>query len=266
MRMDTGRLWVYLLPVAAMGVVAAGLSMLLVRPQEPHEEGPVTLSLYCAVEVRLPVESIVDRFQRRTGARVQAHYAPSHLLLKQIERSGNGDLLLSIDSLSIHQARGQEWSDAGRPIACLVPVILVSTAYPHPIRNVADLAAPGIRLGLASEETALGGITLAILQNSGIGMDHFERNRIHSEATAAELARAVEIGRIDAAIVWRPWAQQHAHQTTVVEIRPEHNVVSCLVAIVRTTSKHADAARDFVEFLHGKLAQDTFRKHHLLPQ
>lgn len=260
MRVDTGRLWIYLLPVAALGVVAVGFLMLLVSPQERHDEEPVTLLLYCAVEARLPLEDITDSFQRRTGIRVRAQYAPSHLLLPRIER-GQGDLFLSADDFYIRQARRQGLVEQGRPVAHVRPVLMVSTARPDMVHNVSDLTREGITVGLASPETTLGRITTVILQKNHVNIEHIEHVRVFSDSTATELAQAVELGQLDATIVWRPVAKRYLHQTRVIEIPSEHNVIPSLVAGVLTGSERTDAARQFVEFLAGNLSLDTFIKH-----
>ena len=258
---STARSWIYLLAIVGVAVVVAARLIWLVRPEWSDDEGVITLSFYCAAEARRPIEEIIDSFQRRSGIRVQMHYGPSPRLLDQITSDGAGDLLLSVDDLHMHEARRQGLVDQERPVACLIPVVLASANSRRHIHALSDLTAQGIRLGLASPETILGGITSAILQKNDIEVEHIRDNSIVFSQTGGELAQAVELGHIDATVVWRPLARQYAHQSRVIEISPDRTVVSSLVAVVLTTSQHADAARHLVGFLEGNLAQDTFRRY-----
>jgi len=260
MPVNIARLGTYLLPAVGLVAVVAALSILLPRQEEPDED-MVALSLYCAAEAKLAVEDIVDSFQRRAGVRVRVHFVPSHLLLNRIEGRSEGDLLLSADDLSMDRARRRGLVDEGRPVAYLVPVVMTGVKAHHLIQTVSDLMAPDIRLGLASGETTLGEITPTVLQKNGIPMERFTDTVAVSGTTAAELAQAVELGRIDAAILWRSWARHYRHQSRTIEIAAERNVIVPLVAAILSTSENADAARQFVKFLEGHLAQNTFRKY-----
>lgn len=256
------RILTYAVPALALGVVLAG-AYLAWRPFAPREEGPPRLLLYCGAALRPPVSEVIEAFERRSGVQVEADYGASNLLLGRLKLSRLGDVFLPGDAFYVDEARREGLVSEARDVARFVPAIMVSKGNPRRIETVADLAEPGLRLGLADERAAaIGRITPEIFRANGVSLEAIERNTAFTSVTAPELAQAVALGNVDAVIVWKPVAMRHPDAADVVEIPPESNVFSPLSAAVLETAVFAEEARQFVEFLAGPVGQESFRRHH----
>ncbi len=234
--------------------------MLTGRPQRPKSSEPEAISLYCSAELKLPLEEIVESFQRRTGIRVRVNYNSDHLLFDRLAID-RPDLFLAAGDFYVNQAKAMNLTETIHQVAGLEPVILVNDDNHHNIQGVADLAAPQIRLGLGDKDSAIGKITEQIFHKSDIDVDKIRSSTHISAFTSGELARYVELGRVDAAIVWQPAARQYHHRTRIINIPSELNIVSSVnVAIIKDSSEK-ETAGQFIEFLRGNMAKDIFEKY-----
>lgn len=252
-------------PLIAIAVVAIG-AYLAWLPFAPREEGPPKLLFLCGAGLRPPAEEAIELFQRRYGVMVEADYAGSNMLLGRLKVSRQGDVFLPGDAFYVTEAEKEGLVADSADVAWFVPAIMVPKGNPRRIAGVADLAKPGIRLGVADERAAaLGRITPDIFRANGVAPEDVERNTAVTHVTVPELAQAVALGHVDAAIVWRPVAMQYPDSADIVDIPRENNVLSPVAAAVLTTASLPEEARQFVEFLAGPMGQEAFRKFHYEP-
>jgi molybdate transport system substrate-binding protein len=231
------------------------------NPTTETTPGPL-LTLLCGAGLRPPVEEIVDAFRRRHGVRVEIQYGASNLLLGQLELTGRGDVFLPGDAFYTDEARRKGLVADSRTVAWFVPVIQVADGNPKGIKTVADLAVPGIRLGIADERAAaVGRITPEIFRMNGVSMDDVRRNVVFTSVTAPELGQSVALGHVDAVIVWQPVAKQYP-STEIIAIPEDKNRISPIdAAVVGKPGASTDVAHAFVNFLAGPVAGESFRKY-----
>src|SRR5438067_5684897 len=72
------------------------------RPQQ-HKQ----LLLYCAANLRVPVEKMSADFQAQTGIEISEQYAGSQTMLTNADVSRRGDLFLPADDSYIEMARSK---------------------------------------------------------------------------------------------------------------------------------------------------------------
>ncbi len=249
-------------PVAAVLAVVTALAALAWRPGGGEAEDGIVL--FCGAALRPPMDEIIGAFQRRTRVRVRTHYGPSNLLLGQLRLAPDAcDLFLPGDEFYIDEARALGLVAQAHPVAWLVPVLLVAPGNPHNITVLADLARPGLRVGLADERSAaVGRIAPTALAKAGLAMEAVRPNVVFSAGTAPELGTAVAMGHIDATLVWETVARRHA-PAEVVEIPPEVNHIVPLVIGLSPRGAAKPAAREFAEFLNTDIAREILRAHFL---
>ncbi len=254
---------------ALSGVLALGVMLLLSgrdRQAEPEPSAPILL--LCDAGLRMPIEAIIDAFQRRGGTRVEVHDNASNRLTETLADTGRGDVLLTGDAHSIAEAARAGWVVDSLPVAALVPVIHVAAGNPGNITSVEDLAQADLRLALADEQAgAIGRITAEVLRLNGVNRETIRKQTIVTATCASELGRAVGLGRVDAAIVWLPVAKQYP-LTGIVPIPETKNQRSPVVAATLATTVNPVAAAAFLRFLDGSSARAIFERHHytILPQ
>jgi len=96
--------------------------------------------------------------------------------------------------------------------------LLVPTANPKSIRTLADLAKPGLRLGLANEEqSALGALTARLLRAQGL-YDRVMANVKVQTPTADLLVNQMRTGSLDAVVVYEANTSQVKEFFTVIPL------------------------------------------------
>lgn len=220
------------------------------------------LYLYCGAGLRPVIDEVVAKFTEETGMSVRVDYNASNLLLGRIRVSGAGDLFIPGDEYYIQEAAKHGLIRDSWTVAAFVPVILVAAENPKNIRTLTDLTRNGLKLGLADERTAaIGRISRMIFKRNDIPIETVEKNLIYDSVTVHELATAVELGHIDAAIVWEPVATRYA-DLKIVRIPKERNVVAPVPVAVLESTRREKPARQFVAFILSEQSMSLFEKHH----
>ncbi len=219
------------------------------------------LFLYCGAGLRPAVEEIVEMFIEETAIAVRVDYNASSLLLGRIQVSRSGDLFIPGDQYYIERAAAEGLIEGSWPVAEFVPVIMVAKGNPRDIRGVDDLLKEGVRLGLADARTAaIGRIARMIFAKNHISEQEIERNLVFESVTVPELATNLELGHLDAAIVWRPVAAR-ASQAEYVEIPLESNLTAPVPVAILSFSERQGKARQFVEFIRSETSMTVFQRH-----
>jgi molybdate transport system substrate-binding protein len=157
----------------------------------------------------------------------------------------------------------QEGLVASKTTVCwFVPVILVPKGNPKGIRVLADLAAPGVRLGLGDPRACqVGRASEQIFKKNGIPAAAVEANLVYASPTVNELGVQVKLGHLDASIVWDAVAAQYPDSAEAIAIPAEANVISEVAIGLLKSSTDPAAAKAFIAFLQGPEGQALFRKH-----
>ena len=224
-------------------------------------KGP--LLLYCGAGIRPPVAEAAEAFQAETGVTVQCDYAGSGLLISKIKATKSGDLFMPGDAEYVDIAAKAGLVASQRDVCYFVPVILVRKDNPKGIKSLADLAKPGIQLGLGdSRACAVGQVSERIFAKNKIPLESIQKNLTFNAVTVNELGLQLKTGHLDAVIVWDAVAAQYAGSADVVAIPPEQNVVSRVPIAVLGCSKQPELAGQFADFLASDRGRAIFRKHH----
>ena len=244
--------------IAAAIFIVAGI-FAAIRFSAPADD---ELFLYCGAGMRPEVARVVELFTAETGIPVRVDYNASNLLLGRIKVSRTGDLFMPGDIHYIGLAEEEGLIKESRQVASFVPVIMVAQGNPENIQSIADLTDAGIKLGLADSRTAaIGRISRMIFKKNGIPDEAFEKNLIYDSVTVNDLANAIELGHIDATIVWEPVARRIA-DAGIVKIPAERNVAAPVPIAVLSVSQQQENARRFVEFILSEPGQAVFKQSH----
>ena len=241
--------------VSFVGVlaVAAGVAILLAgAPSAPGGGKPPELLLYCGAGIRPAAEALMDAFEAQHPCEVVANYAGSGRLLGQIAAVQKGELFMPGAELYVDTAieKGLAAADTKRIVAYFVPVIFVAKGNPKGVCTLRDLGKDGLRVGLGDERAcAVGRATLKILEKNGVPVLALEPNIVYKSGTVNELAAAVQLGSVDAVVVWDANARHFAAHGETVPIPPEQNVVVSIPIVMLCSARHPALARRFIEFI-----------------
>jgi molybdate transport system substrate-binding protein len=220
------------------------------------------LIFYCGAGMRRPVQEIVDRVQRETGAQVEMIYAGSAVLLAQIELKRTGDLYMPGDDSYIETAQ-EKGLVHGEPlrVASFVPVIGVRKGSPHKIEGLGDLATPGLKVGFGDPRAcAVGRVTDEILEHAGL-KDLVEGHVVMRSSTVVELGNALKLGTIAAAIIWDVTARLHPEEVEIVPIERDYNVIAPIEIGVLSFSEHPELSMKLARYLASSQGKEVFDRH-----
>ncbi len=247
------------------GEGAAPAAPLAASPAEtpaPAGGAAGALFFYCSAGLRPVMDDLIPAFTAKAGVAVECDYGGSGMILSRLRLAGRGDLFLPGDVWYVELAE-QEGLVASKAMVCyFIPVILVPKGNPKGVRSLANLARPGVRLGLGNPKTCqIGRASDAILAKNGVPRDAIDANLLFSATTVNELGLQIVTGHLDAVIVWDAIAAQYADRAEVVAIPPEQNETSRVAIAVLKASRNRKAAEAFVQFLLSSEGQAIFRKH-----
>jgi molybdate transport system substrate-binding protein len=191
------------------------------------------LHLYAGAGLRQPTDTLVQGFEKQTGARVYVDYGGGGQLLTRILISGKGDLFMPGAFFYIEKLQHQGLIHSYRPVVAHTPVIGVNSKKANIITTFEDLARPGIRLAMGDPKAmAFGRTAMDILDRSGLKQEILGNVVVYG-ATVKQLALYVAGGDVDASIIGRTDAFQYKDHITIVQLpdrlfRPETIAIAVL--------------------------------------
>ena len=223
-----------------------------------------SLFLWCGAGLRQPVDEILADFQKQTGLQVSVEFGGSGKLLARYEATGQGDVFLPGSHFYVEKLAEKGNVTVSFPVVLHTPVVAVNKAKADQVKTFADLAIPGLRVGLGDPKAmALGRTAEDILKNSGLEQEIL-KNVVVRAATVKQLALYVIKGDVDAAIIARADVFQNK-DLSMIEIDSSWYTPEIVKAAVLKTSPHPDEARKLAEFLSSPAAVATFGKYGFLP-
>ncbi|NQS88823.1 molybdate ABC transporter substrate-binding protein [Patescibacteria group bacterium] len=209
------------------------------------------------------MSEIVKIFSEEHNVKIDCSYAGSGTLLNQIQVTKRGDLYMPGSVSWIERLEPTGLVESKHTVCYFIPVILVKKGNSKNVKTLKDLVKPGIRLGLGdSKACAIGSISIRIFKKNNIKVEEVKKNLVFNSLTVNELGVQIQVGKVDAVIVWDATASYFANWGDIVKIPRNDNIISTVAIAQLSCSKHKKLAREFVKFLISKQGQEIFRKYH----
>lgn len=231
------------------------------------EVSDATLHLYCGAGIRPFAESAMDAFTAaHPGVVIEASYAGSGCLLSQLTFAKRGDLYMPGEDFYLNQAMERGFISESELVGYFEPVILVAEGNPLGIQGVQDLLRDDVKVGIGEPEmAAVGRTTRDLLQAAGMYDQVAARVAMHA-GTVPELGNSVQLGSLDAAVVWNVTAAQIADETDAIEMPRELWEPATIRIGVLEFSEAAETARAFIEFCASEEGQALVAKSGIKPK
>ena len=210
--------------------------------------------------MKAPMQEIASLFTNQTGIPINYNFAGCGQLLAQMQLTGKGDVFMPGALLEFRNAKNGGLIQDEADIAYHIPVIATPKGNPANITSLEDLAKPGVTISMGDPDSmALGTIAQKLFNKSGI-LEEVLPNVVVSRATVNEIVTDVELGNVDAAIIWSDLYDPE--KMDIIEIPLDQNIINVVPIGTLTSSEYPDEAREFVDFV----ASDTggkpiFEKH-----
>jgi len=248
---------------------------------EPADTGPPLLC-YVGGTMRPVMDDLAAQYKSKTGSEVMIDYGGSGELLIRIETTGKGDLYVCHDPF-LGALMNKGLGKQGWTAASLTPVIAVSRKNEVDrgldIRGLADLAKPGVKVGLTDPQYSTAGrLVKVMMDKSGIEL---KPETVTRQGGAAR--NAVAVGQLDATIVWNAVAFTRRDKLRAVPIEPKWMPARGADAVTSATfgrvemdyirvtiatlacSDQPKRAKAFAEFVASREGQKTFARYGFCP-
>jgi molybdate transport system substrate-binding protein len=239
------------------GVLLAGLAWMMVQGRTRPGRDVLVI---CGGTMRPPMEAVIQRYGLESKDRILATYGDSGEIMAQLQNTGKGDVFVVHDPF-MDWARQRGLAAEGAGVGYLDNVIVVPKGNPLGIRDVSDLARNGLRLGVGDRRYSTSGVMVGQMLDAREDGAAIASNIVTEARSHGQRCTDVELGALDAAIVWSAAARTHAGKLEAIPIPAEavdavtsatygrSDLRNVQVAIGLATPGRANpAARRFYEF------------------
>jgi molybdate transport system substrate-binding protein len=221
------------------------------------------LTAFCGSASKPAMEEAASLFEQKTGIRVDLHFSGSGTMLSQMKIARRGDLYIpgSPDYMSKASREGVVDPNSVTIIAYLIIAIDVQRGNPKDIRALADLARPGIRVGIGNPEAVCVGLyAVEVLERNGL-LQQVQGNIVTHAPSCSATASLVAMQKVDAVIGWRVFSKWNPEKIEAVLLKP-HEVprLAYIPAAISTFSQDREGAQQFIQFLTSPEGQRIFKK------
>ncbi len=244
-------------------------------PTEAKAGGPVRV--FSARACAAPLEKAAELFEKQTGIKVEISVCSRHCADGAAEeatgQTGGDDFLLEIADAGIHdlaiggaeyllddgEVRGIVQKGRRRTIACRQSAIIVPSGNPANIRSAADMARPGVRVGVSVID-CLKGLWEDIAARLGL-IEQIRRNITFYANGCIAIVEAVAEGMVDAIFGWTSFAHLGDGRIEIIEMPEDQQVLRGTGVGLLSFAKQPEAATKFMDFLTTPEAR-SFYEHY----
>ncbi len=218
-------------------------------PGDPWADKP-TLTFFCGAVNRAAVQPVLDAFEVREGVQLDVSYNGCGFLtgtMKTIQdqdtERGFPDTYMACDVYYLDVV--QEWFEAGINVSDTSIVIAVPKGNPRNIRELSDLAKPGMRVAVGQpQQCTIGVLTKKLFAAEGL-TDSIEPNIVAQKVSSAQLIPDVAAGAVDAVLAYATDTRAAADRVDAIEIESQAAIAIQPFSVARTSRNKLLASRLF---------------------
>lgn len=238
----------------------SGLGLMLVGLQA--QAAPQRLVISAASSLSDAMVEIGQAFERaEPNRRVLFNFGASTLLLNQIERGADMDVLATADVDTMDRAQAQRLIEpASRTSFATNELVLITPRTgPAPTRLQDLLQAEFKRIGIGNPATVPAGrYAEQVLVQAGLS-EQLRPRWVRAE-NVRQVLQSVALGEVDAGFVYKTDALRELRRVNTAMTLPQHAPIVYATAQVRS-SKQPFLARQFIAFLQSPFSQAVLKRH-----
>lgn len=202
-------------------------------------EGRSRMTVFAAASLTEALTALAQRYEERTGARVDLSFAGSQSLVAQVQQGAPADLVVTADEDSMAALADDVVDGAPVVLARNALAVVTEAGDPLGIGSLADLARPGLAVVLGGPDVPVGRAARAALATAGVPV-----RPVSEEPDVKAVLAKVRLGEADAGVVYA--TDLAAAGGDVGGFALPGAVNSYPAAVVRG-ARNAEAARDLIE-------------------
>ncbi len=215
------------------------------------------LVLYSGSVNRTAIEKVLQDFATREGAAITTTYNGCGVLCAAMKALENGDSTKFPDvyyacDVCFVPPVAHRFSEAVMLTEAEI-IIAVPKSNPHKIQTLADLARPGLRVGLCNaEQSTLGFLTQSILKSMNL-LESVTKNASSQVPTGDFLVNQMRTGSLDAVVVYRINIQSNPSEFEAIPL-PADKAKAVQPFAVRDDSPNKQLGKRLLAFLRENRA------------
>jgi molybdate transport system substrate-binding protein len=242
----------------------------------PTSPEPIDLNVFAAASLTEPFGELAKTFEAaHPRVRVVLNFANSQQLAQQINEGAPADVFASANKkqMGVTIDAGSVISGTQQTFAKNRLVVIYPKDNPAEIKELKDLARPGLKLVLAAQEVPVGQYALDFLDKAAADpafgatfKDDVLKNVVSYEANVKSVLTKVVLGEADAGIVYlSDVSGADADKVSQIEIPDALNVIAVYPIAPVKESKNAELAQAFIELVLSPEGQDVLAKYNFIP-
>jgi len=233
------------------------------------------LTVFAAASLTDAFKEIGEQFKQQTpGVTVESNFAGSQQLRTQLEQGAVADVFASANTKEMNTAiqSGLVVSGTQKTFVRNRLAVIVPKDNPAGIKELTDLAKPGLKIVLADASVPVGGYALTVLEkmNADFGATFSQTvlsNVVSYENDVKQVVAKIQLGEGDAGIVYSsdvtPGA---ATKVTKIDIPDKYNVLATYPIAVLKSAPQADLAAKFMAYVLSADGQAILQKWGFVPR
>lgn len=193
--------------IFTLGMVLLASSVIMAGCGQPKAE---KLNLFVAAGLKKPMDTVIDRFQKQTGAQVVVNYAASGGLYTQIKEGQPCDLYFSADWIYIDKVKNDgKLAEANKFLKDDL-VLIVAKSAQEKVKTVEDLNKPDVTVGICDTQAPVGTYSEAALKKMGVWDKLSTSGNLKARpSTVNQLAIMVQKDELDSGLIFRSVANAY---------------------------------------------------------
>jgi len=248
---------------ASLLALVAGISVSLGKASAAAPK-KIRLMAFVGSASKPPAQEAKTVFEKKhPSITIDMTFGGSGTLLTQMTLEETGDIYMpgSDDYMDKAEKQKAVIPNTRKIVAYLVPTICVQHGNPKHIESLADLARPGVTVGLAQAgAVCLGDASDEILKAAGLE-EQVKKNCLTYARSCEQTEQLLQLGEVDAIIGWDSFKSWAPDKIDLVPIAPKLVRVRNVPAAVAVYSEQRRAAEQFITFLTSKQGRAIFSKH-----
>jgi len=233
---------------------------------------PVTLNVFAAASLSNSFKEIATQYQaKHPNVKITYNFNGSQLLVQQMSNGAPADVFASADVANMQKASQGNLVNDSQIFAKNKLTVIVPASNPGNITTLKDLARKGVKLDIAAPAVPVGKYALQVLDKMGQSSDYgttyegaVKANVVSQEENVTAVVQKVQLGEVDAGIVYSTDAVAAADKVKFIDIPDNFNVIAEYPIAVTKNAAHATEAQSFVQYVLSADGQAILTKYRFI--
>jgi molybdate transport system substrate-binding protein len=256
-------------------VFAALIAALVFSMSAGFAQSPDELTVFTAASLTGAFGEIGEMYENETGIHVAFNFDGSQALRTQLENGAYADLFASANMKQMNAVR-----ESGLVNNSSVAIftrnklsLIVPKDNPANIRNLTDLARPGVKIVMGTKDVPVGDYALQIIaklgNDSAYGPDYETdvlANVISQETSVSYVVTKVALGEADAGFAYvSDVTQDMISKIDKIVIPDEYNIIAEYPMGMLLKSKYPDESQEFMDLVISDEGRAVLEKYGFAP-